>query len=157
MGIRGVDDDVHKRLVDLGNGVIVERDVNNTVIKLREYDPNIVVQYCDPALADLGDAPYRIMELCPDGMRRVIMEVWELDDRVLERIHELDKHRVDLLSELDKANFKAKDLQARRYKEEIASITEMAKAVLDSPKDTYRATNPVTGQRHKFTNVRQSD
>lgn len=156
-GLRGVDDTVHKRLVDLGNGVLVEEDVNNVVEKIRNYDPNLIVQYLDPARAtDLTDAPYRIMELCPDGLTRPVMQVWELDDRVIERIHDLDKHRVDILAQLDATNAKARQAEQRRYKQEIEAVSEMVRGVLRSPKDTYTAKNPVTGEDHKFTNLKQS-
>lgn len=157
MGLRGVDDAVHKRLVDLGNGVLVEEDVNNVVEKLRRYDENLIVQYLDPDKAEFMDAPYRIMELCPDGLVRPIMSVWELDDRVVEKIQGLDKYRNNILELLDKQNKKAQDEVRRRYRMEVEAVTEMVAGVLRSPKDTYTATNPVTGEKHKFRSLKQSD
>lgn len=157
MGLRGVSDLVQKRLVELAEGVLVEDDVLGIVEKIQAYDSNLIVQYCDPSQAKFSDAPYKIMELCPDGMRRVIMDVWELDDRVVDRLHTLDMHRNNVLVDLDMANQKATAQGKRRYKEEIDAVSDMVRGVLRSPKDTYTATNPVTDQPHKFRSLFQSD
>jgi len=156
--MRGVDPNVAQRLVDLGGGVLVEQDVLNVVEKIRAYDPNLEVQFLDPGrFSDITDAPYRVMELCADGAWRVVMTIWELDERVLERLAALDTQKNDILAGLDKANNAAKERRNARFREEIASVSEMAAAVLRSPKDTYKATNPVTGQEHEFRSIPQSD
>lgn len=152
-----VSDDVQKRLVELAGGVLVEEDVLGIVERIRQYDSNLTVQYCDPNKVEFSDAPYRIMETCPDGFRRVVMEVWKLDARVLERLYAADTHINNVLSDLDKANQKAKGQDQRRYRDEVAAISDMVKGVLKSPKDTYTATNPVTEEKHKFRSLKQSD
>lgn len=157
MGIRGVDDNVHRKMVDIGQGMTVEQDVLNIVTKIRQYDPNLTVQYLDPDRAEITDAPYMLMEECPDGLRRPVMEIWELDERVLEKIYAADTQRFDVLGDLDEANALASLNQKRRYKEQVAAVSEMVQGILKSPKDTYTATNPVTGQSHKFRSLRQSD
>lgn len=159
MGVRtrGVDPDVEKKLVDLGGGVLVEQDVLNVVEKIRAYDPNLTVQYLDPGRADaLYDTPYQIMEECPDGLRRPVMGVWVLDESVLERIYACDRKRVDVLRNLDANNAAIRLQEQRRYDEEVAAVSEMVQGVLKSPKDTYKATNPVTGEEHKFTSIKKS-
>lgn len=155
--MRGVDPFVAKRMVDLGNGMQIESDVLSIVSKIQDYDPNLIVQFVDPTQSDIWDAPYQIMELCPDGLRRPVMQIWELDDRVLERLYACDKSRHDLMADLNKKNAKAKSVMDRRYKEEVAAVSEMVQGVLRSPKDTYTATNPVTGQKHTFRSLPHSD
>lgn len=154
---RGVDDDVARKLTDLGGGVLVEQDVLNVVEKLRAYDPNIVVTMLDPARADsLSDTPYMIMEECPDGLRRPIMGVWALDDSVVERVIACDRHRFDVLRQLDANNMAARLQEQRRYDEEVSALSDMVQGVLKSPKDTYTAKNPVTGEDHTFTSIKKS-
>lgn len=153
--IRGVDDFTAEKLNYLAGGIAVSDDVLGVVKRLQEYDENIVVQFADPAKCDITDAPYRIMELCPDGMLRVIMEVWKLDNTVLERLYALDTQKWDVLQRIDKANQAVTLGEKRRYQDEVRALSEMAGDVLKSPKDTYTATNPVTGQSHKFTSLRR--
>lgn len=156
--MRGVDDDVAQRLVDIGRGVLVEADVLGIVERIQAYDENLRVTFLDPEqFSDIRDAPYQIQEICPDGMRRPVMSVWELDERVLERLYAADTQRFDVLHRLEGNNKKALSIEKRRYKEEVQAVSEMVQGVLASPKDTYTATNPVTGEKHKFTSIKQSD
>lgn len=141
-----------KRLAELADGSWIEHDVLNIVEKVQAYDPNLKVQYLDPALADdITDAPYRILEKCPDGNWRVVFTVWELDERVLERLYRADNQRGNILHGLDGANLLAKRNQERRYKDEQEALAEMVRDTIKSPKDTYSARNPVTGEKHVFT------
>jgi hypothetical protein len=145
-------------MVDLGGGVRVEHDVLNIVEKLREYDENLIVQMLDPARADaITDAPFRIMELCPDGLARPVLDVWTLDETVLERIYAADNRKFDTLWMLDQNNNKARRYEEQEFEDKTAALSDMVQGVLRSPKDTYRATNPVTGEEHTFRSMRRSD
>lgn len=155
--MRGVDPRVEKKMVQLTEGVVVEDDVLGVIKRIREYDPNLIVQYCDPALAEALDAPWRILEDCPDGVRRLVMEVWELDMRVMERLAAVDTHHLDLQAHLDMINEQARTQQKRRFKEEIAAVSELVHGVLNSSKDTYTGINPLTGFKHKFRSIKNSD
>jgi hypothetical protein len=155
MHLRGVDDFTAERLNHLAGGVAVSDDVLGIVKRIQEYDENLVVQFVDPDQADFADAPYRVMERCPDQQLRLVMSVWKLDGTVLERIQSLDTQRFDTLAVLDRNNNAVRLGEQRRFREERAALSEMVVDVLRSPKDTYTAVNPVTGQEHKFTNLRQ--
>lgn len=130
-------DEINKRLVDLADGFLVEHDVLNVVEKIRNYDPNLRVKYVDPMRAEFGDAPYRITELCPDGMERLVMEVWELDDRVVERIVAADNSRNNVLVSLDDTNLIASKIQERRYEEIRLEDQDLIHSYLKSPKGKY--------------------
>jgi hypothetical protein len=130
--------DADQRLVELAAGVYVESDVLDIVQRIRDYDPNIRVKYLDPDRGgDLGDPPYKIMELCPDGHERLIFGVWSLDERVMVRLFAADTQRHDILARLDGVNGVARADEARRYEQEREEMIEKAVAVLRSPKDTY--------------------
>lgn len=148
---------VQQRLIELADGVAVEEDTLRIAEKIKAYDPNLRVQFVDPSQAEFGDAPFRIIEHCPDGFDRVAMYAWTLDERVLDRIMLADTNRVDVLAALNASNNRARDQERRRYQEQVAAVSEMVQGVLASPKDTYTATNPVTGERHKFRSLKQSD
>lgn len=149
--------DVHQKLVQLAEGVLVEEDVLGIVDRIKHYDPNLIVQYCDPVKAEFSDAPYRIMEMCPDGFLRLVFEVWELDARVIDRIAAADSQRHNILADLDIGNQKVKEGEQRRYKDEVDALSEMVRDVLRSPKDTYTATNPVTEEDHEFRSLKKSN
>lgn len=148
---------VQQRLIQLAEGVVVEEDTLHIAEKIKAYDPNLRVQFVEPSRAEFGDAPWRVVERCPDGFDRVALYAWELDERVLDRIRMADTNQVDVLAALNASNNRARDDEQRRYREDVAAVNEMVQGVLASPKDTYTATNPVTGQRHKFRSLRQSD
>lgn len=148
--------DTQKRLVELATGEWMEEGSYEIVRKIQEYDPNLRVQYLDPERAsDLTDAPYRILELCPDGIPRVVFTVWELDERVIERLHRADSQRGNILQGLDGRNLLVEKARKRRYDDESDALKGLVADVLRSPKDTYSATNPVTGEKHTFTSARK--
>lgn len=128
--------DTKARLIELSQGVLVEEDVLGTVRKIQEYDPNLRVKY----LAQHGtvtDAPYAIFELCPDGIERLVMYVWQLDDRVMERLYAADNQRINILKALDDHNTKVKADEKRRYREEMEEAKDIVEHVIASPKGTY--------------------
>lgn len=123
-------------LVRLDDGNFVERDVLNIVEKIAAYDPNLKVQYLDQA-ANLGDAPWRIVERCRDGQWRTVFYVWQLDERVLERLYAADTQRHNVLVRLDAHNESLKKDQARRYEDKRLEQVDITKHVLQSPKGRY--------------------
>jgi hypothetical protein len=150
------DSTVKQRLFEMSDGMLVEEDVLGIVHRLQEYDPNLIVQYADPDKVDITDAPYRVVELCPDGNRRVVLECWALDERVVERIMRADTQKHNILEGVDNKNNLVRKGIRQRYRDEQAALSEMVDGVLRSPKDTYTATNPLTGQKHTFRSVQQS-
>jgi hypothetical protein len=129
--------DEKKRLIELADGSYVESDVLNVVEKIRAYDPNLNVKYCDPALAEFGDAPYKVVELCPDGVERIVFYVWELNETVLERIFAADNARNNVLVGLDNNNLLAKQIERRRYEEIKLEDQDIISHYLKSPKGRY--------------------
>lgn len=131
-------DEVNQRLVELADGSLVENDVLNIVQKIKNYDSNLRVKYVDPARAEFGDAPYRVTEICPDGIERLVMEVWQLDERVFERIISADNSRNNVLLSVDNANLLAKKIQERRYEEVKLEDQDLITHYLQSPKGRYK-------------------
>lgn len=129
--------DVKKRLIELAEGVYVEADVLNVVEKIRSYDSNLRVKFLDPALASAGDPPYKIVELCPDGIERVVFGVWELNEQVLERLYAADNTRTNVLVDLHGNNLLAKKEQERRYEEVVSEDRDIIASYLRSPKGRY--------------------
>ena len=144
--------ETQKRLVELSEGTWIEEDLYDIVRRVQQYDPNLKVQYLDPErTGNLTDAPYRILESCPDGIWRIVFGVWELDERVLERLFKSDTQRGNILQGIDSSNLLAQKEQDRRYQDEQDALNELVADTLRSPKDTYTAKNPVTGEKHEFT------
>lgn len=144
------------QLVELATGEWMEAGAYEIVRKVQEYDPNLRVQYLDPERAsDITDAPYRIIEMCRDGLPRIVFSVWELDERVIERLHRADALKGNILLGLDGSNLLAEKQRLRRYEDEEDALKEMVTDVLKSPKEKYTAKNPVTGEEHTFTASKQ--
>lgn len=131
------DHEVKKRLVELADGSLVEHDVLNVVEKIRNYDSNLRVKFVDPLRAEFGDAPYRVTELCPDSMERLVMEVWKLDETVLDRIMAADNSRNNVLLSLDNSNLIAQQIEKRRYEEIRLEDQDILHSYLKSPKGRF--------------------
>lgn len=130
--------DVKKRLVEMGEGVLVEADVLRIVEKIRQYDDNLIVKYADPEKCDYRDAPYAIFELCPDGMERLVFSVWELDDRVIERLYAADTSRHNIQAQIDHTNAIARKAEYQRFQEKRLEEKDLVVTYLKSPKGRWK-------------------
>lgn len=138
---------VDERLIEVAAGVYVEADALRIAEKINEYDPNLRLKYCEPGKAGLTDAPYKLVEVCNDGMERIVFDIWELDDRVIEKLYAADTRYQDINAILDTTNAKAKADDNRRYKEMHEEALDIAKSVFGSSKDVYKVTDPHTGNK----------
>lgn len=132
-------------------GAWIEQDLLGIIEKVQNYDPNLRVQFLDPSRSDSpGDAPYRIVELCPDGLPRVVFSVWELNDLVLERLYAADTQKQDILANLSRHNDNVRARAQRRYDDVMGEAKELVEDILRSPKSTYTVRDPFTGEIKKF-------
>lgn len=138
------DHEIKKRLVQMADGSVVEHDVLNVVEKITAYDPRLKVKYCDPALTEFGDAPYKLVEVCPDGMERVVFDIWELDERILERLRAADTFKGDILAQIDSHNALVRKRQNQRFRETVGEANDIFSHYLRSPKTTYSWVDPLT-------------
>lgn len=143
-------DDPRQRLHELSEGVYVEDDVLGIIGRIMEYDPNLRVQYL-AGRGQLDDAPYRVVELCPDGIERMVMGCWELDERVLQRLFAADTQKQDILRNLDRVNGDARERSKRRFRDEsLAEAKEMTISILRSPKTEYSMPGQEEGEKVIF-------
>lgn len=136
--------------VRMVNGVAVEEDVLRVAEAVHEYDPNLRVQFLADAAA-IGDAPFRVIEKCRDGVERVAFYAWQLDGRLLDRIYAADCAARDLEAEITKKNRAAKDAINKRYREMEEEAHEISHAVLRSDKSKYTVRDPMSGELKVFT------
>lgn len=127
--------------VRLDESTVVERDVLNIIQRVMEYDPNLKVQYLERA-ASAGDAPWRIIERCRDGEYRVIFYAWQMDERVLERIRSADCFSVDVMSGMESNNASLRQLEGRRFQEQMDEAKDIVEHILNSSKGRYTFKNP---------------
>jgi hypothetical protein len=142
--------DVKQRLIEIAEGVYVEQDTLRIAEKIQEYDENLRLKYCADS-DSLSDAPYILVEICPDGLERIVFEIWELDDRVIEKLYAADTRYQDIDAMITGKNEAAKANQERRYKELKDETNEIAMSILKSPKDTYNLTSPTTGNKLRIS------
>ena len=121
--------DSGREIVDVGP-VKVEKDVLEVVQALNQYDPNLEILMLKPGSSDFADAPYMIVENCPDGLKRKVFSCWELDSRVMERIYRADTRRRDVLSEIEKHNEQLKLNAMKRYRDSMDEARDIMEHVL---------------------------
>jgi len=131
------------------NGQLVERDALHIAEKIHEYDPNLYLQYLEDAVR-VNDPPFRVMEICRDGIHRVAFTAWSLDDRLLERIHNADTNRTNPSLNMLSANEKIREAARTRYKEQLLEANDITQHVIKSPKQSYTYKDPDTGKITKF-------
>lgn len=85
-----------------GDIVQVEDDVAHVVGEVRRLWPELDVQYVERP--ELGDAPYRVIERCKDGVIREVMPVWVLDNQLLDVLHQADTNKHDVLTVVNAHN-----------------------------------------------------
>jgi hypothetical protein len=134
-------DEVSDRLVRIADGVYVEQDVLNIVEKIQQYDPNLKVKYCDPDRAEFGDEPYRIVEICPDGMERVVFGTWTLDERVMDRLYAADNLKTDVLANIDRNNRLVELEMERRYTDKKLEANDIMTHYFNSRKGRWSFVN----------------
>lgn len=128
------------KLVDVG-GVLVQRDALHIAERIHECDPNLTLQHLEQA-GTLDEPPFRVLEHCPDGLDRVVLTAWELDERILERLYQADTYRFDIDARLTQTNERARANQKTRYQERILEETEVVTSILKSPKQSYTVKVP---------------
>lgn len=122
--------------IQLEDGTLVERDALNIAEKIKDYDPNLSLQYLEQA-ESLDQPPFRVIEHCKDGIDRVVFSAWVLDDRIIERIYAADTQKFDIDKRITDTNAKAKVESKRRYEDKWKEAKEMVHSIIASPKDTY--------------------
>ena len=129
----------------------VDHDVANVVNEVARLWPDLKIQYCpNPSLAD---APYRVVELCKDGIWRTVFDVWALDNRVLDMLHACDSHRVDVLKALDLHNLGVKKAQQSAEKAWRDAAKDVMASVFRSPKGTYTIPDDRPGHEGEIVKI----
>ena len=97
-----------------GNFVEVDDDVAHVVKEISRLWPELKVQYVEKPAID--QAPYRIVET-RNGLEMPVMNVWELDNRLLEQLYQADTHRhgVKILDRIDEHNNAIRMAAAKQF------------------------------------------
>lgn len=115
--------------------VQVDGDVANVVNEVARLWPDLKIQYCpNPTVAD---PPYRVVELCKDGVWRPVLNVWQLDNRLLDMLHSCDSYRTDILAQLDKHNASVRKAQEEAEQAWRDAAKDVMASVFRSSKGTY--------------------
>lgn len=124
-------------LVELPDGNFIEEDILGVIAALGNYDPNLKVQYLNSSVASITDPPYRLVELCKDGVWRTVFDIWKLDMRVLDRVYAADLQKSDPLAAMDKNNAKIKKENQQRYRETMEEAKDIVTHLVRDRKSSY--------------------
>lgn len=131
------------RMVACDDGTFVSERVQNVVEAIREYDPNIEVQYIPPRLREDGDSAFRLTHNEPGREPYTIFYVKdesEFDVRVLKRLimNDQAKGNTTTLSEIEAFEEAKKRLVKQAFRDSIEEANDIAAHVLRSPLNKYR-------------------
>ena len=130
----------HVAVDDIG---LVPQHVIQVVEAIRQYNPELDVEYCPPRDRAPGVAAFRIMHKPIGGEPYVIFSVKteeEMDTRVLMRIIHGDAsvNGQPRYSELEAAEEAAKRMAHQKWMDELEEKSEMAHALMKSNKTVYK-------------------
>ena len=117
----------------LPDGTVAEvpGDMFGVVEEILYRWPNLRVQFLNPEVAGVGDAPYRIIERTADGRELPVMDVWELDQRVIENLHLANGANVDVNKLVEEHNARVKREEKRVAQEELEDSSDKLKTALE--------------------------
>lgn len=117
----------------LPDGTVAEvpGDMFGVVEEILYRWPNLRVQFLNPEVAGVGDAPYRIIERTPDGRELPVMNVWELDQRVIERLHLANGACVDIEKLVDEHNAKVQREEKRVAEDQLGESADKLATALE--------------------------
>jgi hypothetical protein len=107
---------------------------------IRDYDPNLEIEWIPEDKRAAQDPPFRVVHTNPTtGYRYVVCYADNLDGPLLERIYKMDaeKHG-NILSDVDAHNQAVKALIKKKMEDEMAEANDLAASILRSPKSVYR-------------------
>lgn len=113
-----------------GEVVEVPGDMFGIVNEIARLWPKLRVMYLNPERANVMDPPYKIFELTEFGPMHV-MDVWNLDQRVLHDLHLRNSANVDVLAEIDKANAAKKLADQKAQEESFGEAADFNKSMLE--------------------------
>lgn len=122
------------------NGSFVSEKHMRIAELIREYDPDLEIEYIPADKRKGNDPPFRVVHTNRGtGYRYVVCYADDLDGNLLERIYKMDaqKHG-NVLSDIDAHNRAVKAVMESKRRDELAEAHDLAAHILKSPKSRYR-------------------
>ena len=118
------------------DGNIVERKSLEIVEAIKAIIPNLDVLCLDPShVTGLGDDPFIIAEMGPDGVHRKVFGCMELNSSVLDRIRMADSERFDIQKIIDDENALVRKNAEKAYREKMDAAKELTEYMVDNNKN----------------------
>lgn len=138
------------------DGSFVSQRISQIVQAIREYSPELNVEYIPEGVRLKGDAAFRITHTPPGGQPYVIFHVKteaEFDASVLKRIIAGDQRNGAVkFSEVEAAERAARLIAEQRAQDELEEMHELAASILRSPKSTYKVSKDLVISDYKYGN-----
>lgn len=130
------------------DGQFVSERISQVVQAIREYSPELDVEWCPPNKRKPGQAAFKVMHKPFGGEPYVIFHVKteaEFDARVLKRIIAGDQRNGQVTyNEIEAAEEAAKRVAHQRFLDEMEEANEIAHAIMKSNKSTYKVNDQLT-------------
>lgn len=128
-----------KNYIDMGGGVLVERDAYEIAKRIKEYDPDLELICLDPSDPNVKvtSSPFMVVWRNPHGVYEKVLEAWELDARILERLWAADQQKTDQLHTLEQWENQLRKKNESRYREEMDANHELLEAAVRNTKSSF--------------------
>lgn len=107
---------------------------------LKDYDPNLELQWIAPNKRNDDDEPFRVICRPPNGHPYLVCTALEADERLLTTVFRADAKRrgKNLLNWLDDYNAAKSLYNAKINQDNLQEAHEIAKSVIRNDKSSYR-------------------
>ena len=131
------------------DGSFVSARIDRVIEAIKDYDPNIEVQWIPPRAREEGDNAFRLLYTEANGMQYVMFFVKtedEFDERVLERIWAADQQKQgkQYYSDVQLREMAQRNIKKRKWEDSIAEANDIAAHVFRSHKNTYKVNKELT-------------
>ncbi len=121
------------------NGNFVSDNQRRVSAVLRDYDPNLQLQWIPPGKRDATRAyPFRVVDCQPGRDPYVVCFADECDERLLARVFQADNKHGDVQNYLDAHNAAVEAMRLKEQLEKNEEANRMAYSILRSQKIHYR-------------------
>lgn len=121
------------------NGHFVSDNQRRVADVLRDYDPNLQLQWIPPGQRhETKDYAFRVVDVRPGRPPYVVCFANDCDERLLARVFQADNTKGNVLNYLDAHNAALEAIRLKKRMEASAEMNEMAYSILHSRKEHYR-------------------
>lgn len=139
--------------VPTGDGYFVSEDQQRIAEIVQDYEPTLELVWIPPDRRGNDDKPFAVVCHPTNGQPSYfVLFADQCDERILSRLWAADNKHHNVLTELEVNEAAHKALELKRKEDELELRQDLMRSAIQSPLNTYRYENPITGEKKVIRN-----